>query len=506
LRDSWVVDSDGGYFVADAWSADNTPFSLYLTYWGARREQAVHANTGLASASVVRWTSSALRGRQPTSGLPAIAQIGFAVRLQSLVGATVDVSAARRALAALLSDGRYRASPAVEADWGSTGLAIETLKTIGEHPSPDTLRAYASALPGLPTEEPVDFQALIDEFVPLARGAVELRGELDGTKLAAIGRSFPVLARAVSTLPPSAGRVSATVDLLDVAEAMHLDRSLLNTDGLCRGLVGPSGVVNVEGLDAGDPQVGWDAWRLGCSGISWQPTSAPSRSGWPSAGAREQSLSSTVAGFELAEALGVASKYEAQLRTYAQSMVAPRSDPFRLAAFVRLRDDLRLPVTPPTRQLVARAANGAVLLAYANAAAAAKVPPASPIVKTLAARIRSVSAPGVLQAALLEQVSRLSHNRALHATALGELEKLSSGDGWTKLLPDATGPSLTAEAVKAWVDVSPIDGALLQRLGLCGERLCTESDVQDSSPTLAAQVNHLRCLDRGCGGRQPLIF
>jgi hypothetical protein len=286
LLDSWVTDGRRGFFVDGAHSAANPPFSLYDTLWQLRLGQhAGQGSAGLSPASVQAWIGGALDGRLDGSGLPAIAQVDYAVQTLGLVGAPVDQRRVARTLNRLRSDGRYRTSvSAGDPDWGSTALAVRIQTQLGLPVAPEVITCAAQALKSQALKSQGIGPAAAPSFMHVI-SLLQIAGDLSAQVRPTVpGQTLAGLIRAVDR------RLSSTrADAVWLAQKVSLRRAATQL-GVEVAPVGPGsraqvihsdGRVTLPRYTDPEPQATCYALELGCHGVQIPSVPAHSRAGWP---------------------------------------------------------------------------------------------------------------------------------------------------------------------------------------------------------------------------------
>ncbi len=327
LRDSWVSDGDRGYFLDAVRSRSGTPMSLYRTRWwlrlgstGPGGTAGVGGTTGVRPDSLRSWLAPALDGRLSGSGLPAVAQVDYAVAALSSVRATVDAARVARTVEALRRHGQYRGSAGADSpDWGSTAVAVRVLTELRLPVPAEVVDAAADRLRELAAGTTT--QAQLSEAVSL----IEIAGHL-GPGFAGRVPSVPGLAagadQALAAMRPDAVWLSARSALRQAAA--QLGGSLPPVDpASCAGLVGGTGGVRLPGQAVDDPQATYYAVQLGCRGARVPAPPAHSRAGWPEPDAGTEALGASVVGLRLARLLGIADAFAAPLDRQARSVWLP---------------------------------------------------------------------------------------------------------------------------------------------------------------------------------------
>jgi hypothetical protein len=510
VLDSWVTAGRGGYFVSGAWDNLTPAFSLYTTVWTAELDAFAGVPTGLDAAAVARWAGPALGGGQQGSGLPAVAQVTFATRLFKLVGARVDATTVATALESLRVGSMYRSAPTAAPDWGSTAVAVETLRSVASPVPPDVAQGIRQVLASADPAA-LDAHSVTDQWIPVLKAAVALRATLAPADMSKAAALVTPSMKAAATLPPGVVRVADTADLRDLATALGVAAPDPRVASWCGTLVDPSGRVDAAGVDPGDPQVTLGALRLGCPRVARPTSGAPSRSGWPGPTALDSALRASVAGYRVARATGLADRFTTALRWSAEhTFKAGAADPFGSLELAQLRDDLRLP--PISRALPALGPNPRpdALLAWSVAAGLGATGQRADLVAAVTRYARESADPDIIRAALYEQASRLTGAPGWHDRAMSQLAALRAPDGSYDVAAGRPGPTLIAEAVGAWITGTPLDTARLARLRLCRGWACGDQPVTPGqpapAPALTALAEQLTCVPAGCGGSFPLVL
>ncbi|MEV0127921.1 hypothetical protein AB0H83_05565 [Dactylosporangium sp. NPDC050688] len=517
LADSWVSDGRRGYFVDGAWSAARSPFSLYDTYWRLRLEPA--AATTLDRDAVARWLPGALQGRQGTSPLPAMGQIGYAVRIAAAVGA--PATGAGPAIEALRSGGRYRTSGGSAPNWGSTALAVEALTT-ARLPVPD---AVTETLRSALREEgpPWTAATAVEALVPQLQAAAVLSGA---------GLPPQLLARRVQQALDALGELPDVVWLGAQAQ-LRQDAARLGIATTafplhtCDRLLRPDGTVAVPGQAAADPQLTFYARAVGCARAVVPPAPPRSRAGWPAADELARALPASLAGLRLAGLLGapdpaLPDRLRASLLdVWLPALTGPgQGGAGRALAASRLRV-LAAQVAPGDRARVELAVAGwspdldddlQRLLAVTDAALLT----GDGERRAVAARIPVSGQRSMFSAAAEELASRLLGGDApRHASAVatvaalrldGGLHLVSAAPGGT---PPADAGSLTATVLAAWIGGTSLPVTWWAARGLCRAGHCGENTAEaaqgDGTALRILALIHA-CAQPACGPGVPLLL
>lgn len=295
LQDAWVSDGAGGYFVDRA-----NAFSLYTTTWEAAIAGQEHLPTGLVPSSVASWVDPALRGQLSASDLPPIAQLDDAVQL---LGSTVDKSVVADTLAKLHGNGGYRSDfTEASTDPGATAIALQLLDRFGLPIPSDVATNVSEALTATtPAQAEAAPPANVVTLLQAGAAIPALRSTLRGDGL------VPALADALGRIPADPAWLATESTLHSVASTVGLSLPPVS----CGSLVGADGQVRLSGQSTPDPQATFYASRLGCTHLTALP--AHSRAGWPTADATAAALASTAAAMRVADDLGVANRYAAQV-------------------------------------------------------------------------------------------------------------------------------------------------------------------------------------------------
>jgi hypothetical protein len=281
LFDSWITDGRRGFFVDGAHSTTSPPFSLYDTLWQLRLGQYAGQDTaGLSPVSVQAWISGALDGRLDGSGLPAIAQVEYAVQTLDIVGAPVDQRRVARTLDRLRSGGRYRTNAlAGEPDWGSTALAVRIQTQLGLPVAPEVVACAEQALNSYGVEPAA---------APRLTQAISLL-QIAGDLSTQVRRVVPEQAMAGLIRAVDQRLSSTRVDAVWLAQKAALHRAAAQL-GIEVAPVGPGsrahvtrsdGSVTLPGYAAPEPQATCYAIELGCRDVRIPSVPAHSRAGWP---------------------------------------------------------------------------------------------------------------------------------------------------------------------------------------------------------------------------------
>ena len=289
LRDAWVSDGAQGYFVDNPLGAQQPVFDLYQTRW----ELEAHP-VRLDGAAVTAWTADALLGQAPSTGLPAIAQIQYAVRIRQLAGVPVsgaERQAVQQALGRLHGGGGYASGAGEQPDLGSTAEALQILGAVGlPVPAGIELPAAGATLSLSEALSVVEIRAALGQDVRTA--AAQLEAALAKTTPDALWLSAQY---ALRQLPGSGGLPSLA-------------------DGACGNAVSRDGAVSLPGQHGSDPQATFYAVRLGCAGARESAAAPHSRAGWPTAQAAAGSAAASLAALRLAGDAGLTTQYAAPLR------------------------------------------------------------------------------------------------------------------------------------------------------------------------------------------------
>jgi hypothetical protein len=317
LLDHWVTDGRRGFFVDDAYAAADPPFSLYRTRW--QLPLARHAGLGTAGVSpsgVRAWIAPALDGRMAGSGLPAIAQLDYAVHVLDLVGAPVNGPRVARTLTTLRSGGRYRTGPtAVDPDWGSTALAVRLLTHLGL-PVPAEVADVARG--GLRELAQVSVTpANVSQVISLSRIAAPLSGTPGWERLRGIQVDLVASAwETVSAAPAGAVATTLEVAVREIAGRLAVD--LPPAD-----VIRHRAALRAAASGVADPQLTCHVVELGGVDTRALTVAARSRAGWPSARAVARSLPASLAAIRSAASYGVEAEFLGPLRVQAEEIWVP---------------------------------------------------------------------------------------------------------------------------------------------------------------------------------------
>ncbi|GGO92078.1 hypothetical protein [Wenjunlia tyrosinilytica] len=508
LLDSWVFDGTRGHFTEAARSVQQSPFSLYETVWRLKLAHATGGGrAGLDPAAVRRWADAALEGRLRRSGLPAIAQLDYAVALVRLLGEQPDRAVVTRTLDRLRDGGGYRADDsAARPDLGSTALAVGVLERL---------------------HLPVPRQVVQDIAAVLARPRGRNEG---GDRAASAVMSAQLSARLTEASSPA--RTAALVHAADTAlerlapraDAVWLAQkaALREAAGeagravapvsraVCDRLVGSDGGVRLPSSPAPDPQATFHAVELGCRRAGPATVTAHSRAGWPAPQSVSEILSASVSGLRAAryahserEFAGPLSRCLLdnalpELVREGQSRSGGAVDRVNLKILAGLlgpgvarKAERALPAPPLDGTDDFSLLLGLTELAVAPSPPAARTAEARAAVEAALARTAPGNRPSVVRAAWLSLAAAVIDDRAAHRAAAAELRALRIGPGvyaaqaigpgpptrrdasltasaiGTRLLPDAAGPR------RRWVSA-----------GLCARRRCAET------PALLRSLDH----------------
>ncbi|MFC8131446.1 hypothetical protein [Streptomyces sp. NPDC057302] len=355
LLDSWVSDGKRGYFVDGARSTAASPFSLYETTWRLRTAKLAGSRGVHVQPDRMRpWASAAEQGLLESSGLPAIAQIDFAVEAQLAAGGSPGRARVARALEGLRSGDGYRtAGTAKAADPGSTAVAVRVLARLGlPVPAPVRTRAadrLASLTPAGVTRDPGAAISLLQTAGALGLAPPPRTAALAAAAQRALARRGMDAVRLASedALRTAAGQLGVQLPAFDPAS--------------CAAAVRPDGGVALPGGTAGDPQATYLALRLGCAGAKAPAPGAHSRMGWPGKEARQGALGSSAAAMAVAGRTGYTEPFAAQLASQLREVWLPaasrRKAPYdtgQLAGRVNLRQLARTLGAPLVRTVDAR--------------------------------------------------------------------------------------------------------------------------------------------------------
>jgi hypothetical protein len=454
LTDSWVSDGRRGYFVDNAHSAAHPPFDLYQTYWRLRLAQwSGHAGDGVSAGAVQAWTGGALTGDLAVSGLPAIAQIDYAIRMLGLLHGKADASRVAKAVERLRSGGLYRIDATAAPDWGATALAVDVLTRIGAQVPAPVLAAVRAALGGPPPG------GGLPQLVALLRTAGELGPRATGSVPATVLEGLVHTAYVtLSDAAPKADAVWLTQqdDLRTTAKLLGLTMPAVAAQS-CDRLVGADGGVRLPGQPGPDPQATLAALEAGCRTARVPADTAHAPGGWPNREAVADAVRASTAGMRVAREAGVTGRFAAPLRRQVAEVWAPANRGPAATPGTRVeRTNLRIlagllggaAASAVVRALPAPALGGdgdfAMLgylldLTYPSPSR----PEQARAKATVLSRAAGNGSPSMIRAAWLESAARMFAEPALHQRALAVVRSLRPAT--------PAGGGLTDVAIGSWV-------------------------------------------------------
>ncbi|MGW5869076.1 hypothetical protein ACWFRJ_43900 [Streptomyces sp. NPDC055239] len=497
LLDSWVSEGKRGYFVDGAQSTAGSPFSLYETTWRLRTAKLAGSRGVHVEPDRMRpWASAAEQGLLESSGLPAIAQIEFAVQAQLAAGGSPDRARVARSLEGLRSGDGYRtARSAKAADQGSTAVAVRVLARL-KLPVPAQVRTRAAGLLASLTPAGVTRDPGAAISVLQTAGALRLTPPPRTAALAAAAHRAlaqrgmdAVRLASEDALRTAAGQLGAPLPAFDPAS--------------CAAAVRPDGGVALPGGTAGDPQATYLALRLGCAGAKAPAPGAHSRMGWPGKEARETALGSSAAAMAVAGRTGYTEPFAAGLARQVREVWLPAAsrhkapyDTAQLAVRVNLRQLARTLGAPlvrtvdaglpaPTAASVPAADEARLLLSALDLGASARgrdrlCAPSSAL-RTVKSRSgkggsgKGGSAGGgsLTRAARLAAVAGACDDARLRQRAVRESGASRVGEG---VYSSGKGASFESSVAGVWITRPGTDvEAAWRRAGLCAGDRCAES-------------------------------
>lgn len=497
LEQSFASNGRQGFFIEQ----DGNPassMSLYDTAWWL---EILASRRGLSSPEIRSWAAPLLYGSGTNpgtaGGLPELERLSLAAMLYHDFGWTVDRRRLEARLSKLRIGGEYRSGTgAARGDWGDTSVAIALMRKLNVVPpsviSSALVREGTRILQRSSDEPPgtaiAVLSALSTSFV--RSHATSIRSELSR------------LQHAVQTSNPAA-RLASIAQLRRVSATVS-DRSWAGQND-CRGLLVSRMGASLQGGEAPDPHLTYDALQVGCLSSVEIPPWTPF--GWPGVQAISTAVAASTDGMQVARIDQISSRFRDEIRSEFLQVILPAYQSHHpsmselaqllpLAQFVNVRIAL-----PPRYEVTLRSAiatnNVSEVPLLSDSLLSGLTPKLS---KSDVARIKAsrpvdvksgwVNSPsGIFTRALDDELRyKFTHVGSLRQAARSIVSRLLLRRGLA--LPRGQHlPSLTLTVVRSWVMGYHLTIANLIAGGLCTRWLtCHDNENGHTVGTPALQV------------------
>ena len=407
-------------------------------------------------------------------GYSSLFNVEYAVEVLSDLGAPFDPSTPLAAIEAARQGGRYADSPGQQPSWGTTAVAVATLRRLGV-PVPAEVVAEVNGAVQDAANHTWDYQEVISNLAPLLEAGADLGAPSDQLE--------DLAATAQGILDANSDPVVTPAVAAGLREAFR--RNSLTPPETAPGLCDHGAIPGFNQV-----QIEYEAATLGCPGAAFATPAAESISGWVEPWVKSDTLrlSSSLAGYLLTRQASahtiatraalrawVNSEYGHHLRSqyeeYPRAKLTAALGMDTVAKFQKPHGGLR--VNPRTTIWALQITD---LLRTKRVRVDADTAWMKKYLRTVATQTRErLGQASIFDAAALESAARTYHQASWHRLALRVARSLRLPNGMYKLARHQSGYTAMSTALGAWVRHRAVGRARFVAAGLCDASGCQQA-------------------------------